>query len=88
MFTSQGCHCGDTIRYFQISLTFNQNHVEASREMINNFPSAFKPPLPIHMYISFSVIADYNIQFEPMSNLFLSCCGLVEWIGLQMLIYV
>lgn len=88
VFTSQGCHCGDTVKYFQISLTFNQNHVKASGGMINNFLKVFlNPSLYTYVYIfSLSVIVDFDIQFEPMSYLFLLCCWFVECTGLQVLI--
>lgn len=61
VFTSQGWHCGDTVEYFQISLTFNQNHVKASGGMINNFLKVFlNPSFYTYLYISFPVIVDFQ----------------------------
>lgn len=53
VFTSQGCHCRDTVKSFQICLTFNQNHAKASGGMINNFLKVFLNPSLIHLYIYF-----------------------------------
>lgn len=75
VFTSQGCHCGDTVKYFQISLTFNQNHVKAIGGMINNFLKVFlNPSFYTYVYIFFFLLLLLILIFSLSLRAIYFCC--------------